>query len=161
MKAMRTFLSYDARDAEIAKQLLPRLVAQKLDVWDPAREIYPGSNWLLEMGQALERADGIVFLISENSAESVALLHQVEYAITNLRFKDRVIPIVLSRDVKNFPWILQKMSVIDAADHDMDRVAKLVATAMQRPPKRSTVRGASPRSSRPKIRATRASKTRH
>jgi hypothetical protein len=160
MKAMRTFLSYDSRDAQIAAQLLPRLVAQKLDVWDPAREIYPGSNWLLEMGQALERADGIVFLISENSAESAAVLHQVEYAITNLRFKDRVVPIMLSRGVKNVPWILQKMSVIDAADQDMDRVAELVATAMRRTEKRST-RKSSPRSSRPKIRAARAAKTRH
>jgi hypothetical protein len=112
------------------------------------------------MGQALERADGIVFLISENSAESAAVLHQVEYAITNLRFKDRVVPIMLSRGVKNVPWILQKMSVIDAADQDMDRVAELVATAMRRTEKRST-RKSSPRSSRPKIRAARAAKTRH
>jgi hypothetical protein len=161
MKAMRTFLSYDSRDAQIAEQLLPRLVAQKLDIWDPAREIYPGSNWLLEMGQALERADGIVFLISENSAESVALLHQVEYAISNRRFKDRVVPIMLSRDLKNVPWVLNTMGVIDAADHDMERVAKLVATAMRRPTKPSTRREASPRSSRPKVRAARISKTRH
>jgi hypothetical protein len=161
MMTMRTFLSYDSRDANIAEQLLPRLVAQKLDVWDPSREIYPGSNWLLEMGRALERADGIVFLISENSAESAALLHQVEYAVSNIRFKDRVVPIILSRNVKNVPWILNKMSVIDAADHDMERVAKLVATAMRRPRKGSPSRQTSTRSNGAKRRAVRASKTRH
>lgn len=161
MVSMRTFLSYDSRDAKIAEQLLPRLVAEKLDVWDPARELYPGSNWLLEAGRALERADGIVFLISENSAQSPALRREVEYAVTNLRFKDRVVPIMLSRGIRNVPWILQKMSVIDAADHDMDRVAKLVATAMHRSePPRATPRRVSPRTTRSKPSAPRASKNR-
>jgi|GEM_PF-1793045 len=162
MTTMRVFLSYNASDSQIAEQLLPRLVAEKLEVWDPARELYPGSNWLLESGRALERADGIVFLISESSAQSPALRREVEYAITNLRFKDRVVPIVLSRGVKNIPWILQKMSVIDAADHDMDRVAKLVATAMHRSEaKGSATRRVSARTMRSKAAAPRASKTRH
>ena len=95
---MRTFLSYDSRDAQIAEQLLPRLVAQKLDVSDPAREIYPGSNWLLETGQALERADGIRFFdLGEQRGIRARCCIEVEYAISNLRFKDRVVPIMLSR----------------------------------------------------------------
>ncbi len=162
MLPMRVFLSYNSRDAQIAEQLLPRLVAQELDVWDPARDLYPGSNWLLEAGRALERADGLVFLISENSAESPSLRREVEYAVGNLRFKDRVVPIMLSHSVKNVPWILQKMSVIDAADHDMDRVAKLVATALRRSDlKRSTKRPASSRTTRSKTSASRTSKARH
>jgi hypothetical protein len=132
MKAMRTFLSYDSRDAQIAKQLLPRLVAEKLDVWDPAREIYPGSNWLLEAGRAFERSDAVIFLISEHSVDTPALRSEVQYAITNLRFQDRVVPVILSGDVKDIPWILQKMDVVDAVDRDMDRVAKSIATVMRR-----------------------------
>jgi hypothetical protein len=129
---MRLFLSYDSRDSHFAEELLPRLLAQKLKVWDPARELYPGSNWLLEAGQAFERADAVIFLISEHSVDTPALRHEVQYAISNLRFKDRVVPVILSRGVKNIPWILQKMNVIDAVDGDMDRVAKLIATAMRR-----------------------------
>jgi hypothetical protein len=132
MKAMRTFLSYDSHDAQVAEQLLPRLVAQKLDVWDPAREIYPGSNWLLEAGRAFESADAVIFLISEHSVDTPALRREVQYAISNLRFKDRVVPVILSGDVKNIPWILQEMNVIDAVDRDMDRVAKSIATVMRR-----------------------------
>ena len=129
---MRLFLSYDSRDSQFAEELLPRLLEQKLEVWDPARELYPGSNWLLEAGRAFERADAVIFLISEHSVDTPALRHEVQYAISNLRFKDRVVPVILSRGMKNIPWVLEKMSVIDATDHDMDRVAKLVATAMPR-----------------------------
>jgi len=132
MRAMRTFLSYDSRDAQIAEQLLPRLVAQKLDVWDPAREIYPGSNWLLEAGRAFERADAVIFLISEHNVDTPALQREVQYAISNLRFKDHVVPVILSRGMKNIPWVLEKMSVIDAVDRDMDRVAESIATVMRR-----------------------------
>jgi hypothetical protein len=158
MKAMRTFLSYDSRDAQIAEQLFPRLVAQKLDVWDPAREIYPGSNWLLEAGRAFERADAVIFLISEHSVDTPALRSEVQYAITNLRFQDRVVPVILSRDVKNIPWILQKMDVIDAVDRDMDRVAKSIATVMRRSrietdhaiPRRSSPRSAGSKTTKQK-----------
>jgi hypothetical protein len=148
MVVMRLFLSYDSRDSHFAEDLLPRLLAQKLEVWDPARELYPGSNWLLEAGRAFERADAVIFLISEHSVDTPALRHEVQYAITNLRFKDRVVPVVLSRGVKNIPWILKTMNVIDAVDGDMDRVAKSIATAMRRSQTktRSVVRRSSPRS---------------
>jgi hypothetical protein len=148
MMTMRLFLSYDSRDSQFAEELLPRLLAQKLEVWDPARELYPGSNWLLEAGRAFERADAVVFLISEHSVDTPALGREVQYAITNLRFKDRVVPVVLSRGVKNIPWILKTMNVIDAVDGDMDRVAKSIATAMRhsQTKTRSVVRRSSPRS---------------
>lgn len=165
---MSVFLSYDSRDSRFAEQLLSRLVAEKFDVWDPARELYPGSNWLLEAGRALERADAVIFLISKHSVDTPALRHEVQYAISNLRFKDRVVPVILSRGMKNIPWILEKMSVIDATDHDMDRVAKLVATAMPRSElKGSTTRrvpSGNARSKRPalgKNSSARASRTRH
>ncbi|MEA2239755.1 MAG: hypothetical protein QOC81_4479 [Thermoanaerobaculia bacterium] len=130
MVAMRLFLSYDSRDSQFAEKLLPRLLEQKLEVWDPARELYPGSNWLLEAGRAFERADAVIFLISEHSVDTPALRHEVQYAVSNLRFKDRVVPVILSRGMKNIPWILEKMSVIDATDHDMDRVASSITTRM-------------------------------
>lgn len=161
MVAMRLFLSYDSRDSKLAEELVPRLVEQKLKVWDPARELYPGSNWLLEAGRAFERSDAVVFLISEHSVDTPALRHEVQYAISNLRFKDRVVPVILSRGLKNIPWILEKMSVIDATDHDMERVAKLVATAIPHSgSKRSKPRSAPARAARSKTSA-RASKALH
>lgn len=158
MRAMRTFLSYDSRDAEIAKQLLPRLVAEKLDVWDPAREIYPGSNWLLEAGRAFERADAVIFLISKHSVDTPALRSEVQYAITNLRFQNRVVPVILSGDVKDIPWILQKMDVVDAVDRDLDRVAKSIATVMRR--SRLKTHQAAPRRSAPRSSGSKPAKQR-
>jgi len=162
MVAMRLFLSYDSRDSQFAEELLPRLLAQKLEVWDPARELYPGSNWLLEAGRAFERADAVIFLISEHSVDTPALRREVQYAISNHRFKDRVVPVILSRGMKNIPWILEKMTVIDAVDHDMDRVAKLVATTMRdSKPKRSTTRKVPPRTARSKAPASKSLIARH
>jgi hypothetical protein len=162
MTVMRVFLSYDSRDSQFAEELLPRLLAQKLKVWDPARELYPGSNWLLEAGRAFERADAVIFLISAHSVDTPALRREVQYAISNLRFKDRVVPVILSRDMKNIPWVLEKMSVIDATDHDMDRVAKLVAITLHGlKPNRSSTRKVPSRAARSKVSAPKTSIARH
>src|SRR5258706_15733417 len=68
--AMKVYISHGDRNQKFADALRDRLTALGLDVWNPKRELYPGSNWMLEAGRALERADGVVFLFSPDVAHS-------------------------------------------------------------------------------------------
>jgi len=127
---VRVFISHTADDSEAARQLREELVKRSIDVWDPVVELSPGSNWLLETGKALERADSIVFLFSASTADSSSMRREVEFALTNEKFEKRVIPVLLSKNVERFPWILTKFQVIDASSGDMKRVASNIASIL-------------------------------
>jgi hypothetical protein len=124
---MRVFISHTADDSSAAQRLREALNERSIDAWDPAVELFPGSNWLLETGRALERADAVVFLFSPASAESPSMRREVEFALTNPKFEDRVFPVLLSNDVSNYPWILTKFKTVSAFKGDMDHVADQIA----------------------------------
>src|SRR5436309_15499036 len=132
---MRVFLSYNARDSEFADEFRQSLANEQIRVWDPAHELLPGSNWLLQTGKAFERADAVVFLLSKDSTASPTLRREVEYVISNEKFADRVIPVLLENNLDNVPWILMKMNVVNAADGDAKRAANQVAQALRPPVK--------------------------
>jgi len=92
---MHVFVSYDSHDEAFADELRKNLKKLGIRVWNPTVELLPGSNWLLETGRALERADAIVFLVSSHSARSRWTRYEMQYALTQRRFEDRVIPVVL------------------------------------------------------------------
>jgi len=124
MVVMQLFLSYNERDKAFAQALRVKLGDLGVRVWDP-NELLPGSNWLLETGRALERADGIVFLISSKAERSRWTQLEMEYALTNRRYKDRVVPVLLEKNVSG-PWVLRNVAVA-ASDKDASKVAKHVA----------------------------------
>ncbi len=69
-------------DLEFASALRAELVKRGFEVWNPERDLAPGGNWLKESGRALERADGIVFLLSDRALESPAIQKEIDYALT-------------------------------------------------------------------------------
>ena len=132
---MEVFLSYSWQDRRFADALRDRLNSAGLKVWDPDRQLLPGSNWLIETGLALERADSVVFLISEDSFRSPWTTREVEYAIGNQKFEGKVIPVLLSRNAK-VPWILKQMQSVNASGRKPADVAREVArklTSRRRP----------------------------
>jgi hypothetical protein len=126
---MRVFISHSSQDQETADRFRTLLTQKGFEVWDPDRQLLPGSNWLIETGRALENADAVVFLLSPDSSRS-ALRYEVEYVIGRPKYENRVIPVRLSREGGKFPWILSKLSVIDASNESPEKVAERIATRL-------------------------------
>jgi hypothetical protein len=133
---MDVFLSYNWQDREFAHALRERLNASGLKVWDPERQLLPGSNWLIETGRALERADSVVFLISNETLRSPWAVKEVEYAVGNQKFEGMVVPVMLSTDVK-MPWILNKLKLVDATGRKPDEVADEISRRLKSALRRS------------------------
>ena len=108
---MRAFLSYAHEDDEVAAALAKQLAKAKVQVWNPSRDVDPGENWSLKMGEALEKADVLIVLFSPNSAKSPWIQREVEYALTSPRLEGRLI-VVEVKPTKNMPWILRKLQPI-------------------------------------------------
>src|SRR5712692_5774960 len=113
-KTTQVFLSYASPDRELAAELAKRLGKEGYEVWFADGRLFPGDNWSLAIGKALEESDAIVVLLSPESVRSASVRREIEYALSSKQYKDRLIP-VLVRPTRDFPWILERFSMIRAA----------------------------------------------
>jgi hypothetical protein len=127
---MRVFVSYDTRDESFATDLRKRLGELGMKVWNPADELYPGSNWLLETGKALERADAVVFLLSSKFSRSKWTQFEMQYVLTRPLLADRVFPVILDSRAR-VPWSMRRFS-IHAEEHDAAKVAGTIGERLKK-----------------------------
>jgi hypothetical protein len=126
---MEIFISHSQQDKPFVDALRASLVKQGFEVWNPDTAILPGTNWLSETGRALEHADAVVFVLSDKSKDSPHTARELEFAMTNRKYENRVVPVRLGRSVK-VPWIL-KGSVVEAAEGDPASAARRIGIKLR------------------------------
>ncbi len=118
---MKVFVSYAHTDEAIARRVADILQEAGLDVWDGTREIMPGDNWAALVSQALQESQAMVVLLTPNAMRSNWVRSEIEYALGEVRFRKRLIPVVVGNpdDLKNedVPWILWNLKTIKLAEH--------------------------------------------
>ena len=125
--AKRVFISYALQDKDWAGRLISDLAQAGLEVWDPESEVFPGDNYPLQVGRALERANAIVFLISPDALKSQSFTREMQYAIGEKRFRDRVVPVIVRR-TQEVPWILERLG---AEKGDPKRVSRRIVERLR------------------------------
>lgn len=114
---MNVFISYAAADRELVEDLSETLKRHGLQVWRQDMDIMPGENWAVKYGEALRNADAMVVVVSEASARSSQLINDISFAISEIQFKDRLIPLYCDRpsnmDTSDLPWPLKKMMGVE------------------------------------------------
>jgi hypothetical protein len=106
------FISYAQQDADIARQLTRALNDSGIaDVFFDRAALRPGSNWHLEVANALERANVMVVLVSPESMASEWVRQEINLALTSPRFEGRVVPIEI-RPTHTMPWILEQLQIL-------------------------------------------------
>jgi hypothetical protein len=127
---MRIFISYAARDEELASQLADQLSQAGFSVWDAAKEIAPGDNWAKETGRALDESDVMVAVITRGALQSRFLEGDIQYALTSKRFAHRLVPVLVDYVTfeagKDVPWILLKMDPVYLSKADQSDKFKAV-----------------------------------
>jgi hypothetical protein len=127
--SMRVFLSYAHADEKLARKLGDQLVEKGFHVWDPKREILPGDNWARELGDALERSDAVVVILSPDSVKSEWVKREIQFAIGDPKKEGRLFP-VLARRPSEVPWILKRLNVLDASQ-GVGSVSNAIASALR------------------------------
>ena len=85
------FISYSRRDGEFASRLHDALAERGYDVWIDREDIPPSAKWFDEIRSGIAEADGVVFVISPDSAASEVCVRELELA-TDLG--KRIVPAV-------------------------------------------------------------------
>ncbi len=129
-KTMQVFFSYAPADRELAAQLAKRLEKDGYEVWLADNRLYPGDNWSLEIGKALEESDAMVVLLSPESVRTERVRNEIDYALGSLQYKNRLIP-VLVRPTKDFPWILERFQIIRAGKSTTETSKRIAAALRQ------------------------------
>lgn len=113
---MKVFLSYSHKDSELAKQIANELYENGLEVWNSETEILPGDNWAEKVSDALKDSNAMVVLITPESLESRTVQREIEFALGNNSYNNRLIPVLVGSEEnlskESIPWILRRLKTI-------------------------------------------------
>jgi len=142
VRTTRVFLSYAQRERELAAAVGAELQSRGIDAWDEARGITPGSVWSDTFSSALEESDSMIALLSARSFSSEYVRKQLDFALFDERYKNRLLPVLVGdstiADFVQLPWILTKLEYLklreavpmrSAARTVVDAFVKLLAGA--------------------------------
>lgn len=127
---MHVFLSHSSQDKRWADELTAKLKSLDVPVWNADWELLPGQNVALQTGKALEHSNALVVLISPSAVNTPAVRNEIDYALVNERFEDRLIPVIV-KTAKRMPWILEELDPIQL-HNDCDQAARRIKKALDR-----------------------------
>ena len=113
---MKVFLSYAHENEALARRIADVLREAGLDVWD-RRDILPGDNWAEKVSHALNESQAMVVLITPESLRSEWVRREIEYALGNKRYSERLLPVFVGPRENippdEIPWILERLQAIE------------------------------------------------
>jgi TIR domain len=108
---MKIYISHARKDSNLARQLAKELESRDLHVFLPETLVGPGDNWAEKIGEALDRSDFMVFLLTPGALEADWQRKDVEYALGAKKYEGHVFSVLVGLPLKagkDVPWILLK-----------------------------------------------------
>lgn len=112
---MKLFLSYAAENAGVAEEVYLALVGTGHEVFFDRPSLNPGDNYDRRLREAIEAADGVIFLITPQSVQAGG------YALTELKYarqkwthpERRVLPVMVEpTDLEAIPAYLRAVTIL-------------------------------------------------
>lgn len=128
---MQVYINYDRSDGEVASDLAAKLSEAGIDVWLDQEKLYPGDNWHLAIGEALERSEAMIVLVSTASMQSEFVRNGIQFALGSPNYENRVIPVMV-RDTVVVPWMLLKFGLL-SVDEGVAEVTRQIVERLRSP----------------------------
>lgn len=125
---MRVFISHRREDHRIAEAIGSRLGNRGYQVWTGS-DLIPGENWWRAKGQALDRSDAMIVLLTPESVKSEWLRNDIGFALGSPKYRDRLIPVV-TKGTKEIPWILKRLRQLPYDAADPQKTVKLITAQL-------------------------------
>ena len=133
---MKVFLSHLSTDKDLVRKISDELKKWGMDLWDDTYEIYPGDNWAQVTSQALQESQAMIVLLTPESLDSKWIRWDIEYALGNVAYKQRLIPVLVGDpnrfEQEKIPWIFKHLKVVNLPDNGKnDENIRLIAEAIK------------------------------
>ena len=121
----RVFISYARSDAVFATRLANSLLKQGVDVWLDTYRLSPGSSWARQIGEALDKCQIMLVVLSPASVASENVEDEWNY------YLDQKKPTLCIRhEPCKVPYRLSKLHYIDFFESDFDQALARVAATL-------------------------------
>lgn len=127
----RVFISYARSDHDRARELAERLRSAEFEPFLYTEAVAPGSNWALEIGQALKSSDAIVVLFSKDFLSSPSAAKEWEFALASKKHEGRVLPVLMPGTAEaSVPWIFEHLKHVKSGSN-WTQTTRQVVTALR------------------------------
>jgi hypothetical protein len=108
------FLSHSSKNRPFAFWLKNELQRNGVRSWYSEAHIVGAQQWHDEIGQALDRCDWFILILSPSSVQSKWVKRELLFALENDQFNKRIIPVIYRPcDMKLLSWTLSSMQQVD------------------------------------------------
>lgn len=108
------FLSHSNLDRNFADSVAESLRNHGIPVWYSQTNIIGAQQWQDEIGEALQRCDWFIVILSPNSVQSMWVKRELAFALKENKYNDKIIPLLYkSCDFTGLSWTLDLIQMID------------------------------------------------
>jgi hypothetical protein len=144
--ASHLFICFSSRDEAVAREVVEVLEANGLPCWISLRNVSTGQNYQEAIVQAIEAAQGIVFLFSESASQSGEIKKELSIgASLNVPvFPVRLSPVLPSGALRYELATRQWIDIFPDRRGALSRLAETIKKAIAAPPTRANAVAATP-----------------
>ena len=123
------FVSYSRADRDAVVRLTEGLASKGKRAWVDLEDIPPSAEWMAEIRQAIEGADGYLVAISPDVARSKVCSEELEHARSAGK---RIVPVLVRpTDPDSVPQSLASLNWIDATDGSLEGAVDRIVQALE------------------------------
>jgi len=130
--ASHLFICFSSKDEAVAREVVEFLEENGLKCWISLRDVAPGQNYQEAIVQAIETAQGIVFLFSEHSSRSGEIKKELSIggSINVPVFPLRLAPIAPSGALRYELAIRQWIDIFPHRNYALGKLAETIKKAI-------------------------------
>ena len=108
------FLSHSNLNRAIADQVANVLRNNTVPVWYSHVNIIGARQWHDEIGNALNRCDWFIVLLSPESVQSTWVKRELLFALNHRQYENHIIPVLINDcDIADLSWTLELFEIVD------------------------------------------------
>jgi hypothetical protein len=108
------FLSHASSDRRIASRIAEMVRRHGVAVWYSRTHLRGAQQWHDEIGEALNRCDWFIVLVSKAAIKSRWVKHELVFALQSDRYEKRILPVQISAcDPAQLSWTLKNFQIVD------------------------------------------------
>jgi hypothetical protein len=108
------FLSHSDKDRKFATDVVEVLRGHGIPVWYSRTNIVGAQQWHDEIGDALNRCDWFVIILSPDGVDSMWVKRELLFALQQPRFINKIIPLLCQPcNYMKLSWTLSQFQMID------------------------------------------------